>query len=96
MTIVIFFSNGISGDTDDERKLGSPRLAKGVSHLIMMTSYNDHVISDDTADDSENTDISGERGGAGATVVPARLVSSVSQLLESDGILMLSLLMKRG
>ena len=42
------------------------------------------MISDDTADD--NTEISGERGGAGATVVPARLVSSVSQLLESDGI----------
>ena len=44
------------------------------------------MISDDTADDSEDTEISGERGGAGATVVPARLVSSVSQLLESDGI----------
>ena len=44
------------------------------------------MISDDTANDSEDTEISGERGGAGATVVPARLVSSVSQLIECDGI----------
>ena len=53
------------------------------------------MISHDTADDSEDTEISGERGGAGATVVPARLVSSVSQLIECDGI-RLPLLMKRG
>ena len=33
MTIVIFFSNGITDDTDDERKLGSPRLAKGSKAL---------------------------------------------------------------
>ena len=42
------------------------------------------MISDDTADESENTEICGEIEGA--TAVPARLASSVSQLLESDGI----------
>ena len=45
-----------------------------------MTRQNDHY----TVDDSEDTEISGEGGGAGATVVPARLVSSVSQLIECD------------